>query len=358
MFIPVYTLLSKASGGESDLRQLAESEYDRDSLKRYPAAAAVKLTPTDLEGQQLTKLGSLKNQTTPHSILSSVTDKPGSVPGPEAVLQVGLSTLLKERFPHFMIIGFGKAGTRALYDTLRLHPQLDGPKSEERFFTNKYAKGLKKYLSSFPSRPLGGFLIEKSPDYILNSNVPPRIVSAVRNMGRNVRDLMFVVVTRSPVDRAMSEYLEWQVQRKLSKSEPLPLFDDMVLRDDGLLQTQQPFINASCYEYHIRRWLRTFSEAQMCYVDGDAFVTNPLQQIHQLETCMGLHNYFSDENFVFNEKRGFYCFQTTESDTKCMGGSKGRPHPPIATEVKSQLTRYFQQCNSQISQFTGFEINY
>ena len=301
--------------------------------------------------------GSIEEKLTPADISTSVTKYNNSTgkTGPE-IVHVGIPIQLKENFPSYMIIGFGKAGTRALYDVLRLHPQLNGPEKEERFFTRKYGKGLTKYLSSFPSKPINGFLIEKSPDYILDSKVPSRIIAAAKQTYRDAHDLIFIVITRNPIDRAMSEYLEWSIQRKASKLPPLLPFDDMVLKD-SVIQTQQPFINASCYEYHIHSWLQTFSEAQMCYVDGDAFVTNPLQQIQHLETCMGLQNFFSNKNFVYNKIRGFYCFKNG-SKPQCMGGAKGRPHPPIKSEVRSQLTQYFRQCNSHISQFMGFDINY
>ena len=271
-------------------------------------------------------------------------------------LQEGLPSSLTERFPQFMIVGFGKAGTRALYDALRLHPQLAGPQKEERFFSRKFGKGLTKYLTSFPPRPPGGYLIEKSPDYILEPKVSARIVGAAKRVGRNVGDLKFVVITRNPIDRAMSEYLEWNIQRKLAQSPQLPPFDEMVSRG-GVLHAEQPFINASCYEHHIKLWLRTFAENQMCYVDGDEFVTSPLQQIQQLESCLGLQPFFTDKNFVFNSKRGFYCFQKG-SDQQCMGGGKGRQHPVIAGDVRTHLEEYFKQCNSHLSQHTGFEIRY
>ena len=272
-------------------------------------------------------------------------------------LQVGLPASLREKFPHFMIVGFGKAGTRALYDVLRLHPQLAGPQKEERFFSLKYGKGLSKYLSSFPTRPAGGFLIEKSPDYLLEPRVPARIMAAARLAGRRIEDLTFIVITRNPIDRAMSEYLEWKIQRRLAGSPKLPPFEEMVFKD-GVLHTQQPFINASCYEYHIGSWLRTFSQRQMCYVDGDAFVRSPLQQVQLLESCLGLQPFFSDRNFVFNERRGFYCFRTATETQQCMGGGKGRPHPQIAADVRTRLVDYFQQCNSHLAQHTGFEISY
>ena len=271
-------------------------------------------------------------------------------------LKVGLPARLKDRFPHFMIIGFGKAGTRALYDALRLHPQLAGPRQEERFFSRKYGKGLSKYLSSFPVKPDGGYLMEKSPDYILEPRVPARIKSAAKQAGRKPEDLKFVVITRNPIDRAMSEYLEWAIQRRVSNLPKLPPFDDMVFKD-GVLHTEQPFINASCYKYHITSWLKAFDQSQMCYVDGDAFVERPLQQVQMLESCMGLEPFFSEDHFVLNQKSGFYCFKTGE-DTRCMGKAKGRPHPQIAESVRTRLVEYFQQCNAHLTQHTGFEIRY
>jgi [heparan sulfate]-glucosamine 3-sulfotransferase 4 len=261
---------------------------------------------------------------------------------------------LKEKFPHFMIIGFGKSGTRALYDALRLHPQLAGPQKEERFFSLKYRKGLTKYLSSFPPRPQGGYLIEKSPDYILQPKVPARITAAAELAGRKPEDLKFIVITRNPIDRAMSEYLEWNIQRRRSNFPKLPPFDEMVLKD-GVLHTEQPFINASCYEYHIASWLKTFSQSQMCYMNGDAFVERPFQQVQLLESCMGLEPFFSEENFVLDKKKGFYCFKSG-SDTQCMGGAKGRPHPQISDDVSTHLVEYFHRCNSHLAQHTGFEI--
>ena len=253
---------------------------------------------------------------------------------------------LKRKFPHYMIIGFGKAGTRALYDALRMHPQLAGPAKEERYFSLKYSsRGLSQYLKSFPVSPTDGFLMEKSPDYILNPLIPSRIIKAARETGRNVEKLKFIVMTRDPIARAMSEYLEWNILRKRIKSHPLKPFDQMVL-EDGIFQSQQPFINTSCYAYHIENWLRTFSQDHMCYVDGDQFVTDPLGQISSLEKCMGLKPYFTQENFVYNKLRGFYCFK--KDTLHCLGQSKGREHPPIAPEVRNALSHHFSICNANL----------
>ena len=317
----------------------------------------VRGTPSRLLHQLRDKIGRLPNS---NLIVSSRANTTTAISQPSRStpdnLQVGLPETLKERFPHFMIVGFGKSGTRALYNALRLHPQLAGPQKEERFFSLKYGKGLSKYLSSFPPRPRGGYLIEKSPDYILRPKVPARITAAAELAGRKPEDLKFIVITRNPIDRAMSEYLEWNIQRRKFNSPKLPPFDEMVLKD-GVLHTEQPFINASCYEYHIASWLKTFSQNQMCYVNGDAFVEHPFQQVHMLELWMGLEPFFSEENFVFDKKKGFYCFKSG-SDTQCMGGAKGRPHPQISDDVSTHLVEYFHQCNSHLAQHTGFEIGY
>ena len=345
IFLSVYTLLNNDRARQETRVTLAGGEHKtngRDRILYLKRALEV-----EIEAETLATNNTIKYSNNTTGIKKT---------GPET-LHVGIPNRLKEKFPSYMIIGFGKAGTRALYDVLRLHPQLNGPEKEERFFTKKYGKGLTKYLSSFPNKPANGFLIEKSPDYILDSKVPSRIMTAAIQTQRNVNDMIFIVITRNPIDRAMSEYLEWNIQRKTSKSPPLPSFDDMVLKD-GVLQTQQPFINASCYEYHIDRWLKTFSGGQMCYVDGDEFVSNPLQQIQHLENCMGLETFFSDKNFVYNKSKGFYCFTNGSKPPQCMGGTKGRPHPQIKTEVRSHLTQHFQQCNIHISQFTGFDIKY
>ena len=189
-----------------------------------------------------------------------------------------ISDKLIKRFPHVMIIGFGKAGTKALYEALKLHPQLSGPYKEKRFFSQHYSMGLENYLKSLPDPPRGGFNSEKSPDYIIVPAAPRRIKLAASIAGVSLQRIKFIVVLRDPIDRAMSEYLEWSIQRKLLNRPRLPPFEAMVIDSEGSVDASQPFLNASCYAYHITNWLKYFSKEQMCYVDGDVFVSDPLRR--------------------------------------------------------------------------------
>lgn len=50
-----------------------------------------------------------------------------------------------KRLPQAIIIGVKKAGTRALLEYLRLHPQVKAPGPEPHFFDKNYEKGLNWY---------------------------------------------------------------------------------------------------------------------------------------------------------------------------------------------------------------------
>ena len=271
-----------------------------------------------------------------------------------------VSDSLLKRFPRVMIIGFGKAGTKALYEALKLHPQLSGPYKEQRYFSQHYSMGLEKYLKSLPDPPKGGYNSEKSPDYIIVPESPERIKSSASFAGVGARSLKFVVVLRDPVDRAMSEYLEWNILRKSLNRPRLPPFEDMVVGRDGRIDTSQPFINASCYVYHIRNWLKHFSKDQMCYVDGGMFVTDPLKEVHLLEECLQLEHYFSETNFVYDAAKGFYCFQgrNSSNNSVCMNKSKGRKHPAISENVEKKLRSYFQAWDELLPDMVGRPISW
>ncbi len=260
---------------------------------------------------------------------------------------------LTARFPTYMIIGFGKAGTRALYDLLRLHPKLSGPSSEERFFSLHYSLGLHAYLHSLPRPPTGGYTIEKSPDYIISSSASNRIIESARSLGIEPSGLKFIVVLRDPIDRAVSEYLEWQVQRKKNHQKDLPPFPEMVVTKDLQVDASRPFLNTSCYAAHISHWMKAFPREQICFVDGDVFNRNPFKEVHELEECMGLQHFFTEDNFVYDPIRGHFCFQVKEK--KCMKKSKGRAHPSVPSNVLMKLKEFFRPWNEQLPELTGKE---
>ena len=266
--------------------------------------------------------------------------------------ETSYTSQLIKRFPKYMLIGFGKAGTKALYEALKLHPSLSGPQAERRYFSRYYYKGLSSYLTHLPDPPPGGFTIEKSPDYITDPETPKRIVETAKMIGIDSSSLKFIVVLRNPIDRAMSEYLEWNIQHKLHHQPLLQPFSRMVLTTTGEVNSSVLFLNSSCYAQHILNWLQMFSQDQMCYVDGDRFISNPYEEVHILEQCLGLRQFFTRNNFVYQQQRGFYCFHVGGKNL-CMGKSKGRRHPSIPQGVLAKLKVFFHPWNDQLLELTG-----
>ena len=258
------------------------------------------------------------------------------------------------RFPTYMIVGFGKAGTKALYEVLKLHPSLRGPPKELRYFSLHYSKGLEWYLDSLPSRSpdRGSFIIEKSPDYITNPDAPTRIIETATAIGIDPYSLRFIVITRNPIERALSEYVEWSLLRHL-EGHVLPPFQSLVIGSDGDVRSDVPILNSSCYSYHIKKWLEVFKRDQFCYVDGDSFIVSPFQELRKLESCLGLELFYAPEHFTYNMKTHFFCFQT--SNVVCMGKSKGRPHPPVTVDLERRLLRFFEPWNKELEMIIGRE---
>ena len=265
------------------------------------------------------------------------------------------SSLIK-RFPKFIIIGLGKTGTKALYEALKLHPSLKGPFRERRFFSLYYKSGMTSYLASMPEPPPQGYIIEKSPDYITHPRAAKRIVESAGSLGIDVSKLKFIVVLRNPIDRAMSEYMEWNLQKMVNHRPLLSSFHRMVLTKEGEVNASLPFLNASCYAYHIRKWLEMFPKDQMCYVDGDVFASNPFEEVHLLEECLGIRHSLQRRNFVYMPDRGFYCFRVG-NQRFCLNRSKGRRHPDVPDHVVVKLKTYFRPWNEQLLELTGRQFS-
>ena len=285
---------------------------------------------------------------------NSVESKVKTLPPAIRFTPPSFSQLVK-RFPKYMIIGFGKAGTKALYEALKLHPSLRGPEKEPRYFTRYYSQGLWSYLLRMPIPPHGGFIIEKSPDYITSSETARRIVQSTSMIDVDYSRMIFIVVLRNPVDRAMSEYLEWNMLHMLRHQKLLPSFSQMVLNKDGGVDSSRAFLTNSCYAQHIANWLQVFGQEQMCFVDGDRFIVDPYEVIQALERCMELSPFFSRKNFIRKKDQRFYCFVVGRREV-CMNKSKGRIHPEIPQGTLAKLRAFFHPWNEQLWNLTGMSF--
>ena len=256
---------------------------------------------------------------------------------------------LVSRFPQIFILGFGKAGTRALLNFLLAHPDIQGSPFEVNYFDKFYKiEGLQTYLETLPPRKLNKVNLEKSPRYIITPEVPLRLTSTLKALSIKKERLKLTVVMRNPITRAVSEYVEWNLQKIRDENKQLPPFDEMVLNSGSL----PAFISTSEYAKHISKWLEYFPLEQFCFVDGDLLVENPYLVLEELENCLGVPKHYKEENFVFNKMKGFYCYRENNI-VKCLGKSKGRTHPNIRVDTKAYLINHFRPHDIHLNQLTG-----
>ena len=263
---------------------------------------------------------------------------------------------LGKRFPRIFIIGFGKAGTRALFDTLLMHSKVVGHYKEIRFFDEHYNFGMNWYISQMPQPGEGQQVAEKSPDYVLNPKVPPRLIKIAKLYSVPLEDIRFVVMFRHPIVRALSEYIEWQAFKVLNHAKLLARFDELALDEYGQVNNFQP-LNHSLYIHYVKQWLEIFNPNQFCYVNGDKFAEKPYDVTSKLEKCLDLPPEISKDNFVWEEKRQLYCLSHNNKVT-CPSLSKGRPHPFIQQDVVEALMKYFKPFNEELYTVTGENYNW
>jgi hypothetical protein len=158
--------------------------------------------------------------------------------------------------PNFIIIGAGKAGTTALYQYLRSHPQIFLPEVKEPdFFTDKgnWHRGVEWYEQLFATaRPEHRAVGEASPSY---TNFP-RFVGVPERIHRVVPGAKLVYLVRHPIRRMQSNYL----QRVQGGRESLPIEEALFTRD---------YLDISRYGLQLRQYLQWFPREQILLVRSE-----------------------------------------------------------------------------------------
>jgi len=114
---------------------------------------------------------------------------------------------MTKRIPDFFIIGAPKAGTTAMSEYLRRHPDILFSEPKEPYFFNddfssRYAKSYEDYLKCFSGGTGGGRLWGEGSVFYLFSQ------AAVSNILNCRPDAKFIVMLRNPIDAAYS--MHWQ----------------------------------------------------------------------------------------------------------------------------------------------------
>lgn len=255
-----------------------------------------------------------------------------------------------KKFPQAIIIGVKKGGTRALLEFLRIHPDVRAVGAEPHFFDRFYDKGLEWYRSLMPRTLEGQITMEKTPSYFITKEAPRRVFS----MDRSTK---LIVVVRDPVTRAVSDYTQ-----TLTKSPGLPSFQNLAFRNSttGLIDTSWSAVRIGIYAKHLENWLRYFPMSRFLFVSGERLVTDPAGEMGRVQDFLGLKRVVTDKHFYFNQTKGFPCLKKPEGSSRprCLGKSKGRPHPQIPKDVLLRLRDFYRPFNLKFYQMTGQDFGW
>ncbi|XP_029014963.1 heparan sulfate glucosamine 3-O-sulfotransferase 6-like [Betta splendens] len=260
------------------------------------------------------------------------------------------NTFGTKRFPQAIIIGVKKGGTRALLEFLRIHPDVRAVGAEPHFFDRFYDKGLEWYRDLMPRTLDGQITMEKTPSYFVTKEAPGRVCT----MNRQTK---LIVVVRDPVTRAVSDYTQ-----TLSKNPGLPSFQSLALKNSsaGPIDTAWSAVRIGLYAKHLENWLQFFPLSHFLFVSGERLVSDPAGEMGRVQDFLGLKRVVSDKHFYFNQTKGFPCLKKPEGSSRprCLGKSKGRPHPLIPTEVLHRLRDFYRPFNQRFYQMSGQDFGW
>lgn len=261
----------------------------------------------------------------------------------------------EQRLPQAIIIGVKKGGTRALLEFLRTHPDVRAPGPEIHFFDKNYYRGLGWYRRQMPVTLLGQITVEKTPSYWITREVPARLF----NMSRDVR---LVVVVRDPATRALSDYAQ-----AMTKRPDVGSFERLAFlrRRDATaaaaaVDTSWGAIRIGMYARHLERWLEHFPRRSIHFVNGERLIADPAGELAGVQDFLRLKRIITDKHFFFNATKGFPCLKKSEGsgNPRCLGKTKGRPHPPVDEQVLRRLRDFYRPFNEKFYQMTGIDFNW
>lgn len=248
-----------------------------------------------------------------------------------------------KRLPKAIIIGAKKAGTRALLEFLRIHPNIECTGPEPHFFDKNYQNGLEWYRDLMPLTYKDQITIEKTPGYFVTKDAPRRIF----DMDPAIKLLL---VVRDPVTRSISDYCQAATKHPMRPYEEMALLDESL----GLVNTSWGAIKIGVYAKHIDRWLQLFPLGQIHIVDGEKLIEAPAQELAKVEDFLGLPRFINDSHFYLKGLKGKFPCLLRGGRRHCLGEkTKGRDHPVVKESVLKRLRDFYRPFNAKFYQMVG-----
>lgn len=248
-----------------------------------------------------------------------------------ARLRLGLGAL-----PNTLIIGASKGGTTSVYRWLSRHPAVCVSRIKEvRYFNGHYEKGPDWYAAQFAPKPGQTVLVEASPSYLWDPDVPERVRALLG-------EPKLIVLLREPVERAWSQY--WM---KVRRGEETASFEQVLEREvesfglagqmpvdrsvPRIRYGRESYLGKGCYAPQIERWLSVFPRDCFRFIRSEDLFRDPAETMSGLLRFLDLPPMKLDGLEPFNAGR----------------------YPPLDPDVRGKLAGCFAQSNARVEQLTG-----
>lgn len=230
-----------------------------------------------------------------------------------------------------------------------MHPKVIVAPTEVYFFNGFHTRGLEWYREQMPLSSPEQITIEKSPTYFTSIETT-QVVNRMFVFSRSTPHILkLLVVVRDPTTRCLSEYTDLIAR---STKEEIPevkdQFESFVLNNDGSVNANSSLVKTGLYIKHLSEWLKNFPKEELHFVSGETLVGNPYREIKEVERFLGLEPFFSEQNFRFDEEKGFPCFVPSEnSEPFCLPPNKGRKHIKVDERTLDKLRKFYRPYNRQ-----------
>uniref|UniRef100_A0A8C1M882 [heparan sulfate]-glucosamine N-sulfotransferase n=1 Tax=Cyprinus carpio TaxID=7962 RepID=A0A8C1M882_CYPCA len=193
-----------------------------------------------------------------------------------------------DRLPKFMVVGPQKTGNSLLL--MQEHVSSLFPFKGLQIFSNSIYLSSQRYMEFFPvpSNVSTDFLFEKSANYFPSEETPKRAAALLPKA-------KILTLLINPSDRAYSWY-------------------------------------------------------QLMIIDGQQLRNDPAKVMDELQKFLGVTPYYNySQALTFDPQKGFWCQLLDGGRTKCLGKSKGRKYPPMDSESRVFLSRFYRDQNIELS---------
>ncbi|MEA3038718.1 MAG: hypothetical protein QOE79_1231 [Sphingomonadales bacterium] len=238
--------------------------------------------------------------------------------------------------PNALIIGASKGGTTSVYRWLSRHRQVCASRVKEvRYFNGHFEQGPAWYAAQFEPKPGQTVLIEASPSYLWDPDVPERVRSLLG-------EPKLIVLLREPVDRAWSQY--WM---KVRRGEEAGSFEEVLRReaerfgpagqmpsDGSVARTsygRQSYLGKGLYAPQIERWLSVFPRRCFHFIRSEDLFRDPAAAMSGLLRFLDL----------------------PPMDLKGLEPFNTGAYPPLDPALHSKLAAVFADSNARVEQLTG-----